>query len=124
MAAASFMEDDITGDIIYAARDGLPAESGDSFDTQIYTGEVNWVALPWLIPSVRVENVNPDYDVRDMKSFTRYVFETRVITRANINVNIGGSFSNYMDSQTGGAAKYDLKQAADDSLWIQTEVAF
>ncbi len=124
LGAASFMEDDITGDIIYAAADGLPMESGDNFDTSIYTGEVNWVALPWLIPSMRVENVNPDYDVRDMKSFTRYTLETRVITRANINVNIGGSWSSYMDTQAGGAPKYDLKQAADDAFWIQTEVAF
>jgi hypothetical protein len=124
LGAASFMEDDITGEIVYDAANGLAAESGDGFDTSIYTGEVNWVALPWLIPSVRIENVNPDYDVRDMKSFTRYTFETRVITRANINVNIGGCLSNYMDSNSGNAPKYDLKQAADDAFWIQTEVAF
>jgi hypothetical protein len=125
LGAASFMEDDITGDITYAATaSGLPFESGDNFDTSIYTGEVNWVALPWLIPSFRFENVNPDYDVRDIKSFTRYVFETRLITRANINVNIGGSLSSYMDSSPGETPKYDLKQAGDDSFWIQTEVAF
>jgi len=124
LGAASFMEDDITGEIVYAADGSLPAESGDGFDTSIYTGEVNWVALPWLIPSFRVEHVDPDYDVRDMKSFTRYTFETRVITRANINVNIGGCLSNYMDSNSGDAPKYDLKQAADDAFWIQTEVAF
>jgi hypothetical protein len=127
MGAASFMEDDISGTITYDADGLLPAESGSSFDTTIYTGEVNWVALPWLIPSMRVENVNPDYDARDIKSFTRYVFETRIITRANINLNIGGSFSNYMDNQSNGGVdvpKYDLIQASDDSVWIQTEVAF
>jgi hypothetical protein len=128
LGAAAFMEDDITGSIIYAAAGGLPMESGDNFDTSIYTGEVNWVALPWLIPSMRVEHVNPDYDVRDMDSFTRYTFETRLITRANINVNIGGCWSSYMDSKTGVAGadvpKYDLNQAADDAFWIQTEVAF
>ncbi|MFQ5687590.1 MAG: hypothetical protein ACE5GV_13130, partial [Candidatus Scalindua sp.] len=135
MGAASFMEDNIRGNIVYAARDfngdginDLPKESGDHFYTQIYTGEVNWVALPWLIPSGRVENVNPDYDVRDIKSFTRYVFETRVITRANINLNIGGSWSDYLDKQTGlGGAdipKYDLLQAADNAVWINTEIAF
>jgi hypothetical protein len=128
MGAASFMEDDITGDIIYDARDGLPREVGDNFDTSIYTGEVNWVALPWLIPSARIEHVDPDYDVRDIQSFTRYTFETRLITRANININVGGSWSSYLDSQTGvdGAdvPQYDLQQAADDAFWIQTEVAF
>ncbi len=127
LGAASFMEDDITGNIVYAAADNLLAESGDNFDTSIYTGEVNWIALPWLIPSFRIENVNPDYDVRDIKSFTKYTFETRLITRANINVNIGGSMSNYYDSQSGSGGdvpKYDLKRAADDSFWIQTEVAF
>ena len=129
LGAASFMEDDISGTITYAAdaANNLPQESGSNFDTTIYTGEVNWVALPWLIPSVRVENVNPDYDARDIKSFTRYVFETRLITRANINLNIGGSWSNYLDNQSGEGAdvpKYDLKQASDDAVWIQTEVAF
>ncbi len=129
LGAASFMEDDITGNIVYdaAPADNLPAESGDNFDTSIYTGEVNWIALPWLIPSFRIENVNPDYDVRDIKSFTKYTFETRLITRANMNVNIGGSMSNYYDSQSGDGGdvpKYDLKRAADDSFWIQTEVAF
>ncbi len=125
MAAASFMEDDIHGDIIYDAvpGDGLSRESGSSFDTTIYTGEVNWVALPWLIPSFRIENVNPDYDARDIESFTKYTFETRVITRANMNINIGGSWSNYMDTSS-GKPSYDLKQAADDSMWIQTEIAF
>ena len=128
LGAASFMEDDITGDIIYGVAGGLPMESGDSFDTSIYTGEVNWVALPWLIPSARIEHVDPDYDVRDLESFTRYVFEARLITRANINLNVGGSFSNYLDSQTGvggvDVPKFDLNQAADDAFWIQTEVAF
>ena len=129
MAAASFMEDDISGTITYAAdaTKNLAQESGSNFDTTIYTGEVNWVALPWLIPSARIENVNPDYDARDIKSFTRYTFETRLITRANINLNIGGCFSTYLDDQSGSGGdvpKYDLLQAADDSVWIQTEVAF
>lgn len=127
MAAAAFMEDDISGTITYAASGALPQESGSSFDTNIYTAEVNWVALPWLIPSMRVENVNPDYDARDIESFTRYTFETRLITRANTTVNIGGSFSNYMDSETIGGVdvpSYDLNQASDDAFWIQTEVAF
>ncbi|MDP6923533.1 MAG: hypothetical protein R2568_05885 [Candidatus Scalindua sp.] len=127
MAAAAFMEDDISGTITYAASGGLPQESGSSFDTNIYTAEVNWVALPWLIPSMRVENVNPDYDARDIESFTRYTFETRLITRANTTVNIGGSFSNYMDSESIGGVdvpSYDLNQASDDACWIQTEVAF
>jgi hypothetical protein len=128
LGAAAFMEDDITGDIIYDASGGAPREVGDNFDTSIYTGEVNWVALPWLIPSFRVEHVDPDYDVRDYESFTRYTFETRLITRANININIGGSLSSYMDSKTGtdGAdiPNPDLKQASDDAFWIQTEVAF
>ncbi len=127
MGAASFMEDDISGTITYAAADNMLRESGSNFDTTIYTGEVNWVALPWLIPSLRVENVNPDYDARDIKSFTKYTFETRLITRANINLNIGGSVSTYMDDQSGAGGdvpKYDLLRAADDSFWIQTEVAF
>jgi hypothetical protein len=126
MAAASFQEDDISGTITYDATGNLPTESGSSFDTQIYTAEVNWVALPWLIPSMRVENVNPDYDARDIESFTRYVFETRLITRANINLNIGGSWSSYLDGDSGSDTdgKYDLLQAADDAFWIQTEVAF
>ncbi len=127
MGAASFMEDDISGTISYAATGTLAAESGSSFDTAIYTGEVNWVALPWLIPSLRVENVNPDYDARDIKSFTKYTFETRLITRANINVNIGASMSSYMDNQSGNGGdvpQVDLKRAADDLFWITTEVAF
>ncbi len=124
---ASFMEDDIKGVITYGAADGMPQESGSSFDTTIYTGEVNWVALPWLIPSLRVENVNPDYDARDIKSFTKYTFETRIITRANINFTVGGTWSSYMDRQSsgsGGVPKYDLERAGDTLIWIGSEVAF
>lgn len=124
---AAFAEDDISGTITYAAADNMPRESGSNFDTAIYMGEVNWVALPWLIPSARVENVNPDYDARDIKSFTKYTFETRLITRANININVGGTWSDYLDSQSGEGGdvpKLDLERAADSLLYVQTEVVF
>ncbi len=124
---ASWMEDDISGTITYAAADGMPQETGSNFDTTIYTGEASWVALPWVIPSMRVENVNPQYDARDIKSFTKYTFETRLIARANLNVNIGATWVSTMDEQSGEGRtvpRLDFERASDDRIWIQTELAF
>jgi len=127
IGAASFMEDDITGTITYDAVNNLPRESGSNFDTTIYTGEVEYVALPWLVPAFRVENVNPDYDVRDISSFTKCTFDTTIIPRANFKVLAGASWSDYPDGKTGtnglGANSIDLG-FLDTVYRIGVDVAF
>ncbi|MBT7590257.1 MAG: hypothetical protein HN561_04230 [Candidatus Scalindua sp.] len=131
IGAASFMEDDIKGTITYGAGtfgDNLAQESGSSFHTSIYTAELQCVVLPWLIPAVRVENVNPDYDVRDIGSFTKYSFDTTVVTRANFKIFAGAHWSNYGDAQTGTDGvevdRVDLGGFMDTSYRLGVDIAF
>ncbi len=128
MAAASFMEDDISGSITYAANSfgaGKLQETGSSFDTSIYTGEVQWVALPWLIQTGRIENVNPDYDVRDLKSFTKYTWDTTVVLRANMKLKAAANFSNYMDDDSDGSEPVDLgNRLMDTTYQVGLDIAF
>ncbi len=129
MAAASFMEDDLSGTMTYAAGEFgnafKPAETGSNFDTSIYTGEVQWVALPWLIQAARLENVNPDYDVRDLKSFTKYTLDTTVVLRANMKLKLAANFSNYPDSDSDGTPELDLGNRLMDTTYrVALDVAF
>ncbi|MCR4290947.1 MAG: hypothetical protein NUV86_11890, partial [Candidatus Scalindua sp.] len=131
IGAASFMEDDIKGTITYGAGtfgSNLPQESGSNFDTTIYTGEVEYVALPWLIPAFRVENVNTDYDARNIGSFTKYTFDTTIVTRANYKILAGATWSDYGDPKTGTnglpANRIDLGSMMDTVYRIGVDIAF
>lgn len=131
IAAASFMEDDIKGLITYAAGsfgDNLPQESGSNFYTSIYTGEVQCVVLPWLIPAFRIENVNPDYDVRDIGSFTKYSFDTTIVPRANFKIFAGAHWTNYEDQRTGTDGekvdRVDLGSFMDTTYRLGVDICF
>lgn len=128
MAAASFLEDDISGTITYAATTfgaTKPQETGSNFDTSIYTGEIQWVALPWLIQTGRIENVNPDYEVRDLKSFTKYTLDTTVVLRANMKLKAAANFSNYPDADSDGTPAIDLgNRLMDTTYQLGLDVCF
>jgi hypothetical protein len=102
IGAASFLEDDLTGETT------LLGDTGDKFYVDIYTAEVQYVALPWLIPAFRFEKINPDYDVGDIKTFERYSFDVSILARANVKFLAGGSFSSYPDVRSGTSAVPDL----------------
>ncbi len=101
IGAASFLEDDLTGETTFGAMGTMPMETGDKFYVDIYTAEIQYVALPWLIPSYRFENVNPDYDVRSVKSFNRHSFDLAILARANMKFLAGATFSSYPDERSG-----------------------
>jgi hypothetical protein len=128
MAAASFLEDDISGTITYGAGTfgaAKPQETGSDFDTSIYTGEIQWVALPWLIQTGRIENVNPDYEVRDLKSFTKYTLDTTVVLRANMKLKAAANFSNYPDDDSDGTPAVDLgNRLMDTTYQLGLDVCF
>ena len=71
----------------------IGSESGSNFDADLYTAELRWVAIPWLIPAVRFENINPSYDARDIDSFNRYSTDLTVLIRANVKFIIGAAFT-------------------------------
>ena len=127
LAAASFLDDDISGTITYGAGTfgaNKPQETGSDFFTTVYTGEVKWVALPWLIPVGRIENINPDYDVRDLKSFTKYTFDTTVVLRANMKLKAGVDAASYPDSDSDGSALPDYGEFLDTTYRVGLDVAF
>jgi hypothetical protein len=129
IGAASFLEDDLTGETTFAAMNAMnaPAETGDKFYVDIYTAEVQYVVFPWLIPSYRFENMNPSYDVRDVKSFNRHSFDVAILTRSNMKFLVGGSFSSYPDKRSGiGGRDIPLPDlpALDDVLRIGVDIDF
>lgn len=71
----------------------MGSQEGDTFNVNIYTAEVDYVALPWLVPAFRWEYVDPNYDVMDTDAFHRYSFDLSVMLRANTKVLLGGSWS-------------------------------
>lgn len=101
IGAASYMEDDLKGTTTFNAMGNMPLETGDKFDVEIYTTEVQYVANPWLVPSFRFEKINPDYDVRDLNTFERYSFDVAILARANIKFLAGATFSSLPDARTG-----------------------
>ena len=131
IGAASFMEDDLNGTttmpMVGMNSNNLPRETGDKFYVNIYTAEVQYVVYPWLIPSVRFEKVNPDYDVRDLETFERYSFDIAILARANMKFLVGGSFSSLPDAKTGTGGRTtknpDLPPF-DDLLRIGVDIAF
>ncbi len=84
--AGTFYEDNPDHAITIGGR------SGKDFNAAIYTGRVVMATpgLPWVIPAVRVEHVDPDYDVGDWPSFTRTSFDLTLLIRANIKAVMGG----------------------------------
>ncbi|MFQ5956182.1 MAG: hypothetical protein ACE5KK_00220, partial [Candidatus Brocadiales bacterium] len=91
--------------------------SGDDFDADIYTFIADYVAWPWLIPSIRVEHVDPDYDAGDWPSLTRFSTDLTLLLRANIKARIGGNV-------TSGDWKGQRPAAFDDSYHLSMDVAF
>lgn len=83
-AAATFFRDKVAGGVLFPVTGG--SERGSDFDTDIYTFKLNWVALPWMVNSFRIENVNPDYDVGDWPSFNRYTIQSDILLRANVKL--------------------------------------
>ena len=81
--AATFFRDRTESDVT------IENESGDNFDADLYTAELRWVALPWVIPAVRFENMNPSYDAGDLDSFNRYSADITVLIRANVKFLVG-----------------------------------
>jgi hypothetical protein len=71
----------------------IGAQSGQNFDADLYTAELRYVALPWVIPAVRFENMNPSYDAGDIRSFNRYSGDITVLIRANVKCVVGAAFS-------------------------------
>ncbi|MEE9200025.1 MAG: hypothetical protein V3V45_01125 [Candidatus Brocadiales bacterium] len=71
----------------------IGGKSGKDFNATIYSGRVNFVTpgLPWIIPSLRVEHADPDYDAGDWPSFTRTSFDLSLLIRANVKAIIGGN---------------------------------
>ncbi|GJQ58297.1 MAG: hypothetical protein D8M57_05665 [Candidatus Scalindua sp. AMX11] len=131
IGVASFMEDDIKGSVTYEAGSfgsNSPRESGSSFDTSIYTGEIECVVLPWIVPAFRIENVNPSYDARDIKSFTKYTFDTTIIPRANFKVLAGVTWTDYPDKKTGidglDVDGIDFGSFLDTTYRIGVDIAF
>lgn len=82
LAAASF------------GNDELDRPALNDLDTRIYTAEIQWLPWPWLIPALRVEQVDLDKDIPNIADrFERYTLEITVLAAANIKVSIGGSRS-------------------------------
>ena len=69
----------------------IATESGRDFNADLYTVELRWVALPWVIPAARVENMNPSYAAGDIKSFNRYSTDITVLIRANVKFVVGAA---------------------------------
>ncbi|MBM4065083.1 MAG: hypothetical protein FJ266_05495 [Planctomycetes bacterium] len=107
--AATFFRDDTRSDVTI---DGV---SGSNFDADLYTAELRWVALPWIIPAARFENMNPGYDAGDLDSFNRYSADINVILRANIKLLVGAAFAD------GEAPQMSL---FDDTYRLGIQIAF
>jgi hypothetical protein len=128
IGAASYFRDDLKGSTTYPEMMSMnmPEETGDKFEVDIYTAEVQYVALPWLIPSYRLENVNPSYDARDVKSFNRHSFDLAILARANMKILVGGSFTARPDSRSGvgGEIATPDMPPLDDILRIGVDMCF
>ena len=85
--AATYFRDNTASDVT------IDGESGRDFDADLYTAELRWVALPWIIPAARLENMNPAYSVGDIKSFNTYSADITVLFRANVKFTIGAAFA-------------------------------
>ncbi|MCR4321436.1 MAG: hypothetical protein NUV74_13995, partial [Candidatus Brocadiaceae bacterium] len=85
--AATYFRDNTASDVT------IDGESGRDFDADLYTAELRWVALPWIVPAVRFENANPSYDVGDINSFNAYSADITVLIRANVKFTVGAAFA-------------------------------
>ncbi|MBI5125415.1 MAG: hypothetical protein HZA70_04200, partial [Planctomycetes bacterium] len=90
--AATLYRDKVKGGVTALNRYGATVKGWD-FDTDIYTAKLDYVALPWLVPSFRFENVNPRYDVADWESFNRYSALITALVRANVKLTLSGVFT-------------------------------
>ena len=73
LASASFLNDDID-------------ETNETFKASVYTGEVQWVAYPWLIPACKLEVVDTDYGAG---TFSRFSTELSMLAVANVKLLVG-----------------------------------
>ncbi len=85
--AATYFRDRTASDVT------IGDNSGRDFDADLYTVELRWVALSWIVPAVRFENMNPSYDAGDIHSFNRYSGDINVLIRANVKFAVGAAFT-------------------------------
>lgn len=80
-------------------RDHIRNVSGD-FDEVITLVEGRYVLLPWLIPAVRFENLNPNFGNPSLGrvAFNRTTLHATVLPRANIRISIEGVLSRNSDT--------------------------
>lgn len=82
------------------ADDGID----DTFKTNIYTAEIDYVIFPWLVPAVRYEWIRPDYSFTmpsiyeggenvTTKDWELLTFDVAILAAANIKILAGGVFS-------------------------------
>ncbi len=105
--AATFFRDKVSGGVLFPTRNMMMSARGTDFDTDIYTAKLNWVALPWMVNSFRIENVNPDYDVGDWPSFNRYTVQSDILLRANVKLVPAAIFNTGIDAQRMAAMAVD-----------------
>lgn len=75
-------------------RDRLDRPALNRLNTRIYTGELQWMPFPWLVPAVRVEEVDLDEQIPMVADrFTRYTVEVIFLPQANVKLSIGASDS-------------------------------
>ena len=82
LAAASF------------GKDELDRPSLNELDTRIYTGELQWMPFPWLVPALRVEEIDLDDEIPIPEDrFRRYSLEVIFLPAANIKLFLGATRS-------------------------------
>lgn len=115
--AATYFRDNTKSDVTIGAMEGMNmgGESGSNFDADLYTAELRWVALPWIVPAVRFENMNPNYDAGDLDSFNRYSADITVLLRANVKFLVGAALAD------GEAPQMPL---FDDTYRMGMQIAF
>lgn len=66
-------------------------DGGDDTTANVYTGEVDWVLFPWLIPVGKIEIVQSDF----FPTFTKFTGSITALIRANIKFQAGVQVSTH-----------------------------
>ena len=75
-------------------KDELDRPTLNDLHTRIYTGELQWMPLPWLVPALRVEEVDLDDEIPIAEDrFRRYTLEVIFLPAANIKLFLGATRS-------------------------------
>ena len=102
IGSAVYFRDRLDEEIIY----NRGFEIDDTFETAIYTAELDYVIFPWLMPAVRYEWIQPKYSVTGNSSFApdrdnpttsgdreMLTFDVAILAAVNIKLLAGGTFS-------------------------------